>query len=422
MTYGGTDRDEPNPAGDTAAASPDTVGEGPQLRCWPDADRPLVIAVDGSGGPTAGDLDRLLVFAGADPARFQVARPDQVGFAWPTSRIAVATTGDRAPRLALSVELTALTDGAPGVAWHYYRPAGGPDTWMEPDLVVRVPRPCPRVGRSVLDAVGTDEQDEALSAWQGLVRSAVDRAGTGGYVPWDLVPSRVRRADDGGWLGVDQELWRPGSAAQLLARGCLDLALGPRPWSEGGPLAREEAFSLWARSVGVPAEPDPLAEVVRSHAQVLAVLDTGERGTRAWARRATWREIQLRTALSLPISAPVADLLTGAPRPERDVAAAMLLDERDRAERGERDAQAARFERDVAETAAVHDRITAGDLAIHWEQAEAELHRCRGTLAASQAAEEGLRAEVGALRAELAAVVGSRSWRITAPLRRLRGT
>ncbi|MEZ5117566.1 MAG: hypothetical protein R2737_14995 [Candidatus Nanopelagicales bacterium] len=374
------------------------------LSVWPDPI--LAQAVGDQTALTPPGLARLLRRAGLPPLTAPggwliVAERDPSNTVWPPARRGAAVTLRRASSLAT---VTEVADGP--LPWR--------TSWLVPDGVhtapslgveVRLPGPEPDLDWSVGDRLiqpgsgpGADESKaRALGVWRTHATSVeADEAG-------DLSPLRLYETE-GRLVAADQEVVVEGGRDAAMARACVEMALAG---FDGDSALGAEAAEFLAAAVGLTGE--WLGPAVDRWAEVIAFLETGEgEGSRF--------ELAVTASRLLAEARLVGPSEDGQPRGvgvERllDQAARSLLAAEDRAVMAGSEAEATAFEREVLLAAARHDRLANQQLA--------ELLAAEN--ATRLAVEEQLRASrerAADLARMLEEVFASRSWRVTAPLRR----
>lgn len=386
------------------------------LNAWP-GDRPAVLwRASEDVRPDLATVTRLLSISGR-PERHDdhvVIMGTGAELGWPDRRLAAAVTARRAARFTVLVEVDG-EDG--GLAWRFRRPEGQPAVWHEPGFTLQLPLSStggrdtgPSLADRLLEAKAESASlDPLASAWRATVKNSTGQDGVGW---WDAVPSRIRLDSAGEWRVVDHEVTTHANVRQLLLLGCVDLALDPRVTPTP---SRTEVARRWASALALdPVGEEEWDEVVVRTAEIRGALETGERDTTRAAKAALRWELRLRAALeqtgSLPLTGDDALL---------ESAARLVLAERDRADGAARDRDDARFVREVAVVAAHHDRVAVEEALGELDQARAEAHALTEGLEVEKAARRAAEERSAGLQGTLDALVASRSWRLTAPLRRI---
>lgn len=294
---------------------------------------------------------------------------------WPAQQLAAFYTTGRRRRYLTE---TRVIDRAGGIELVRTRltPASDDDRYLQRGYTAPY-----HDGPTLLELLA-EADDASLRVWLQRYVELLERElhDTEGGVPFDLWPDNLIAV--GSQLVVaDHELvHRAMPAEEVLPRGLLLTALEladrtpPDRWSVG--TVRELVDEL-ADAAGVE-RPGSLAPVIDRQAECLADIFGGEPGSVAWQTKFDEARTQLEQALAAPLDANV--------QSARDAGAGMWL----RTRRAEADAQAAR----------------------------AALRDVEAALAKAAQEREAAAAEAGRLADALARVQNSRSWLITAPMRR----
>jgi hypothetical protein len=255
-------------------------------------------------------------------------------------------------------------------------------------------------GPSLLEALESADEAELsrlLRTWRELVESATDDERDLELIPHNLVVS------GDGLVQVDREwLDATWTAADVVDRGLLAVAISladrrpPSQWP-GAPVTVRDLVAALARLAGSPETVDRLDDVIAREAALLMTM-SGHAGD---ADRVAGQERGFHAVLERPLT----DTALG----ERDPDLRQRLETQ------------LRVDRDAFEAEYAH--------AVHVaDEARAEVARLQGTVAHLQAEAQAREAEAQQRARELhdlstayAVVTGSRSWRMTGPLRRAAG-